>query len=345
MRQVWIPHAGPPEVLQVREAPLPEPGPGQVRIAVQAIGVNFADVMGRAGLYPDAPRGAYVPGYEVAGTIDALGDGVTDPPIGAPAIALTRFGGYSEALCVPAEQVLMLPAALSVEQGAGLLVAGLTADIALVELARVRAGDQVLIQAAAGGVGLMAVAIARLHGATVYGTASACKHDFLRAHGLTYPIDYRTLDFAREIRRLTGGRGVDIALDSIGGRSWRKSYGVLAPFGRLVIHGVASLLPGARRSLPALLRFAAGTPWLAFHPVALANGNRGVLGLNLGRLWDRPQLLRTSADRVLRWAASGDLHVHVDRVFALEEAAQAHRYLQERRSIGKVILRVVEPRN
>ncbi len=218
-------------------------------------------------------------------------------------------------------------------------VAALTAYAALEALARVRAGDRVLIHAAAGGVGLMAVDIARLHGATIFGTASAAKHDFLRERGVQYPIDYRQADFVREVLRLTDGVGVDIALDSIGGRSWLRSYRALAPAGRLVICGVTALAPGLRRSWWGLLKFALGVPWLALNPVRLANDTRGVLGVNLGRLWAHEALLRAWAEQVLAYQQAGHLRVHVDRVFPLEEAAAAHRYIQERRNVGKVVLR------
>ncbi|MGQ9851434.1 MAG: synaptic vesicle VAT-1 family membrane protein [Aggregatilineaceae bacterium] len=339
MRQVWISKAGPPEVLQVRHAPEPQPGPGEVRIAVEAIGVNFADIVGRLGLYADAPHLPYVPGYEVAGRIDAVGPGVDSARLGQDVLALTRFGGYSELICVPASQALPRPPTLTVEQGAAFPVAALTAYAALEALARIREGDRVLIHAAAGGVGLMAVDIARLHGATIFGTASAAKHEFLRERGVQYPVDYRQHDFVREVLRLTDGLGVDIALDSIGGRSWMRSYRALAPAGRLVVCGVTALAPGLRRSWWGLLRFALGVPWLALNPVRLANDTRGVLGVNLGRLWSHEALLRAWAERVLAYQQAGHLRVHVDRVFPLDEAAAAHRHIQERRNVGKVVLR------
>ena len=181
--------------------------------------------------------------------------------------------------------------------------------------------------------------IARLHEATIFGTASAGKHDFLRERGVQHPIDYRQHDFVREIERLTDGAGVHIALDSIGGRSWMRSYRTLAPGGRLVICGVTALTPGLRRSLWGLVKFALGVPWLALNPVRLANDTRGVLGVNLGRLWDQDALLRGWAGQMLAYHAAGQVRVHVDRVFPLAEAAAAHRYIQERRSVGKVVLR------
>lgn len=339
MRQVWVTKAGPPDVLQVREVPEPQPAPGEVRIAVEAVGVNFADIMGRLGLYPDAPRIPFVPGLEVAGRIDALGAGVDPARAGQDVLALVRYGGYSEKVCAPADQVLPRPATLAVEEAAAFPVAYLAAYAGLVALAGIKPGESVLIQAAAGGLGLAAVNLARLFDATIYGTASASKHDFLRAQGVHHPIDYRRLDFEREVRRLTDGRGVQIALDSIGGRSWLKSYRALAPMGRLVIIGVSAMAPGLRRSPWGLLRFALGVPWLRFNPVALANDNKGVLGVNLGRLWDARAMLAPWMAQLLAWHAEGRLSVHVDRAFALADAAEAHRYLQGRQNTGKVILK------
>lgn len=339
MRQVWIPKAGPPEVLQMREVPAPQPGPGEVRVAVEAIGVNFADIVGRLGMYADAPRLPFVPGFEVAGRVDALGEGVDAALFGQDVIGLTRFGGYSEQVCIPAGHALPRPATMSAEQGAAFLVSALTAYAGLVALGGIKRGERVLIHAAAGGVGLMAVDIARLHEATIFGTASAGKHDFLRERGVQHPIDYRRHDFVREVERLTSGAGVHIALDSIGGRSWMRSYRALAPTGRLVVCGVTALTPGLRRSVWGLVRFALGVPWLAFNPVRLANDTRGVLGVNLGRLWDQDALLRGWAEQMLAYYAAGQVRVHVDRVFPLTDAAAAHRTIQERRSVGKIVLR------
>lgn len=337
MRQVWIPRHGAPEVLEVRAAPLPAPGPGEARIRVAAVGVNFADVVGRLGRNLDAPRPPYVPGYEVAGTVEALGAGVAALDIGARVMALLRGGGYAESVIAPVAQILPLPPSLTWEQGASFPVAYLTAYCGLVAQARIRPGERVLIQAAAGGLGLAAAQIARQFEATIYGTASAAKHDALRAQGVQ-PIDYRRRDFEREVRALTGGAGVNIAFDSIGGRSWLKSYRALAPLGRLVIVGATALTPGPRRSLWPLLRFAATTPWLAFNPVRLTSDNKGVLGVNMAHLWDEVAALRAWADHLLAWVGEGKLAPVVDRAFPLAEAAAAHRYLHERRNIGKVVL-------
>ncbi len=340
MRQIWITKPGPPEVLQLREAPVPTPGPGEVRIAVGAVGVNFADIMGRLGIYRDAPKTPFIPGYEVAGTVDAVGTGVNGLREGDPVMAGTYFGGYSESLCVPAAFVYPRPQSLTVAQAAGFPVPFLTAYEALVALARIRSGDHVLIHAAAGGLGLACVAIAQRFGATIYGTASAGKHAFLLARGVQHPIDYRHKDFEREIARLSPGHGMDVVVDSIGGNSWAKSYRALAPAGKLIMCGMSSAAPGTRRSLPALIRFALTTPWLMFNPVRLTSDNKAVMGVNVAKLWTQPDLLRCWADEVLAWVAEGEIDVHVDRTFPFEAAAEAHRYIQSRQNTGKVVLEI-----
>lgn len=336
MRQVFIPRIGGPDVLEVRQAPDPDPGPGQVRVRVAAAGVNFADVMARMGLYPDAPRLPAVVGYEVSGRVDAIGAGVIDVAPGARVLALTRFGGYSDVVCVPAAQVLPIPASLSDEKAAAIPVNYLTAWIMLVRLGNVQPGEKVLVHAAAGGVGVAALQLCRWRGAQVIGTASPGKHERLRQLGAAECIDYTTKDFQAEVRRLTGGRGVDVVLDAVGGRSFAKSYQSLAPLGRLFMFGVSSFAPGQKRSLLAALRGFFALP--RFAPVPLMNENRGVFGVNMGHLWDRADELRDMLEQILALVAAGTLDPMVDKTFPFERAGEAHAYLQERKNFGKVLL-------
>jgi len=336
MRSVWIPRIGPPEVLEVREVPDVHPGAGEVRIRVAASGVNFADVMARMGLYPDAPKPPCVVGYEVSGTVDELGSGVTGIAIGDQVIAPTRFKGYAELVVVPAAQVVALPSGMSMVEGAAIPVNYLTAILMLEVLANVRPGDRVLIHGAAGGVGLAAVQLCQIYGAEIIGTASASKHAALRAAGVAHAIDYRTQDFVAETKRYTGGRGVDVVLDSIGGENLRRSYRALAPLGRLVAFGVSSLAPAtSRRVLPALWQLAR-MPRFGF--VRLMNDNHGVLGFNLGHLWDEIGLLRTYLVKVLDYHREGHVRPTVAKTFPLVEAAAAHAYIQGRANVGKVVL-------
>ena len=222
MRQIWIPRAGPPEVLEIREAPDPQPGPGQVRIRVEAAGINFADIMGRMGLYPDLPPMPVVVGYEVAGRVDAAGSGARGDWVGRDVLAMTRFGGYSDTLCAPESQVFERPSEMDARRGAALPVNYLTAYQLIEVMGGLRAGETMLVHSAGGGVGIAAIQLAQRIGARVIGTASASKHDFLKSLGVDHCIDYTREDFEARVREITDGRGVELILDAVGGASFRK---------------------------------------------------------------------------------------------------------------------------
>jgi NADPH:quinone reductase-like Zn-dependent oxidoreductase len=338
MRQVWITRHGPPEVLAVRTAPDPVPGRGEVRIRAEASGINFADVSARMGTYPDAPAPPCVVGYELAGTIDAVGEGVAASRIGEAVIALSRFGAYADTVVVPEIQAIGRPAGLDAQHGAAIPVTYLTAYQMIFEVARVRPGDRVLIHQAAGGVGLAAIDLCKIAGAETFGTASAGKHDFVRARGLHHPIDYRTRDYETEVRRIAGEGGLDLVLDPMGGESWRKGLRLLGPNGKLVCFGMSASSTGRERSLVSVARTLARVPWLEFNPISLMNHNRAVAGVNLGRMWDRAELLARWLGRILEWWAEGKVRPHVDRTFPFVEAPAAHAYIQDRRNVGKVLL-------
>jgi len=336
MRQVCIPRYGPPEVLTLQGVPDPRVTPGTVRIAVHTIGVNFADVLARQGLYPDCPRPPVVVGYEVAGRVEEVAEGVSDLEPGQPVLALTRFGGYAERVVVPVQHVFPLPQGMSFTAAAALPVNYLTAYVTLYVCGRLQSGEHVLIHGAAGGVGLAAVQLARLRQAEIYGTAAASKHAFLHQQGVHHTIDYYHHDVAVVIDGLTGGRGVDVVLDPFGGRSFAHSYEVLAPLGRLILFGVSRISPGPRRHPLATLWHLLCMPW--FHPLRLLNDNRAVAGVHLGRLWDQTVMLRQIMQTLLQLYEQGQIRPIIAHTFPLVEAAAAHRYLQERRNIGKVLL-------
>jgi NADPH:quinone reductase-like Zn-dependent oxidoreductase len=336
MRQVWIPKIGEPEVLELREAPDPEPGPGEVRIRVEASGINFADILARMGLYPDAPKLPAVVGYEVAGVVDAAGDDVEGLRGGDRVVAMTHFGGYSDVVCARGQSVRRLPENIDFAGGASIPVNYLTAWLMLVRLGHVRAGERVLVHACAGGVGLAAVQICRHFGAEVIGTASAGKHERLREMGVSHCIDYRTRDFEEEVADLTGGKGVDIALDAVGGESFAKSYRCLDSFGRLFIFGVSSMAPGSKRRLGSALLGLWRMP--KFKPLSLMSFNRGVFGVNLGHLWHRGDEVTEMLEEILGLFADGTFEPVVDRTFPFADAGAAHRYIQDRKNFGKVVL-------
>ncbi len=242
-------------MLRVEERPAPEPGVGQVRIAVKAAGLNFADLMARTGVYPDAPKPPCVLGYEVAGEVESIGDSVEGISPGERVIAGTRFGGQAELVTAAADQLIPLPEGWSFEEGAALPVAYATAYAGLVRYGALAEGERVLVQAAAGGVGIAATQIAKLVGAEVFGTASPAKHEAIRSFGVDHPIDYRTHDFADEVRRIAGEEEpLDLAFDAIGASSFKRSFSLLRPGGRLVCFGASEVQAGERRSRPRALR-------------------------------------------------------------------------------------------
>ncbi len=332
---------GGPEVLRVQERPDPPVGPGEVRIAVKAAGINFADTMARVGLYPDAPKPPCVMGYEVAGEVESLGEGVSDFAVGDRVMAGTRFGGQVELISVPADQVLPLPERLSFEQGAAFPVNYGTAYAALVIMGSLREGDRVLIHAAAGGVGIAATQIARNVGAEIFGTASPAKHDAIRAQGVTHAIDYRSQDFAAETMRISGGEGVDLVIDALGPTSFRKDYRLLRSGGRLVMYGLSEVTKEGGRDIPAALKSLAKMP-LATIPwwksLALMNENKGVFGLNMLTWWDREGSLDRVTEPLMADLEAGRLEPVVAEAFPFERAGEAHEFIAQRRNVGKVVL-------
>ena len=338
MRQIWITKAGPPEVLEVKEAPDPAPKAGEVRIRVEASGINFADIMGRMGIYPDLPPIPVVPGYEVSGRVDAVGTGVEQSWAGRDVLAMTRFGGYADTVCVPLNQVFVRPTGMSALEAAAIPVNYFTAWQLIVVMGALKRDETVLIHSAGGGVGIAATQIAKHIGARVIGTASAGKHAELRALGVDHLIDYRTEDFEVRTREITNGRGVELILDAIGGESWKKGYRVLARTGRLGVFGVSSAASGKERSMLGMLAMLASTPWFQFNPLSLMNANKGVFGVNLGHMWGEVGRIREWADHLLELWAKGAVKPKIAHTFRFAEAPQAHHYIQDRSNIGKVLL-------
>lgn len=336
MRQVFITAVGGPEKLQLREAPDPAPGDHELRIRVRASGINFADILARQGLYPDAPKLPCVVGYEVAGVVDAVGREADGAWLGREVLALTRFNGYADTVVVPAAQVYAKPASLSFEQAAAIPVNYLTAWQLMVVMGALAADETVLIHNAGGGVGLAAIDIGRHLGARLLGTASSGKHAFLRERGLDAAIDYTREDWRHEVSRLTEGRGVELILDPLGGAHWKKSYAALRHTGRLAMFGASTVTESKLPGLLRLLALAASLPW--FNPVSLMNANRAVFGVNLGHLWHEGDMVARWMRILLDGVEAGWVRPHVDRSFALEQAGEAQAYIEARRNTGKVVL-------
>lgn len=335
MQQVVIPKIGPPSVLEVRESEDPTPGPGEVRIRVEAAGINFADLMARIGVYPDAPPMPSVVGYEVAGDIDMVGEGVDASRVGEPVLAATKFGGYSSHLVVKSTQAILRPEGLDAQAGASLVVTGLTAWMMCEEMGRVRAGDRVLVHSAGGGVGLVACDLIKWRGGIAVGTASGMKHEFLKDWGYDELVDYRTEDFYEALK---DGPGFDLALDPVGGESWKKSFDLLKTGGRMVAFGFSANAAGDRRSVFKTLGNLSKTPWLLFNPIRVINENKGVMGVNMGRMWQEEARLVGWLQQLIELWKQGKLRTHVHAALPFSRAAEAHSLIHDRQNFGKVLL-------
>ena len=331
MRAVVLTGHGAPEKLEVQERPAPgEPGDGEVLVDVRAAGINFADTMARMGLYPDAPKPPCVVGYEVAGEVAAVGPGVDGVAKGDRVMAGTRFGGYCEQVRVDASNVIALPERLTFEQGAAVPVNYSTAWAGLVRYGSLQPGERVLIQAAAGGVGTAAIQLAKRHGAEVWGTASPSKHDKIRELGCDHPLDYRSAGWEKDVPPL------DLVMDAIGGRSFRTSYRLLRPGGRLVAFGASAVTSGEKRSVPTALRTVVRMP--RFNLIKQMSESKAVIGLNMLRLWDEFKTLDPWIEPLGALLDDGTIDPVVAEAFPFDRAPDAHRMIAERRNVGKVVL-------
>lgn len=332
MRAVVITRHGDPSVLAVQQRPdPPPPSAGRVHIAVRAAGVNFADHLARVGLYPSAPKVPSVVGYEVAGIISAVGAGVDPARVGDRVIAGTRFGGYAEIVDVAAADVIPLPESLTYEQGAAVPVNYATAWAALLGYGSLRAGERVLVHAAAGGVGIAAVQLAKAAGAVVHGTASPAKHDRLRALGVDRAIDYRRRGWWK------GLEPYDLVLDAMGGTSLRRSYRLLRPGGRLAAYGISALQQGETRSLRTALPQVASMV-RGFNLLKQLDESKTVIGLNMLGLWDDRGTLEPWTAPLSDLLLDGTVAPVVHAAVPFANAPEAHRILAARENIGKVVL-------
>jgi NADPH:quinone reductase-like Zn-dependent oxidoreductase len=330
MRAVVITKHGPPSVLRVEERPDPVLGAGQVRIDVAAAGINFADVLARIGLYPDSPKTPCVIGYEVAGTVLELGEGVSGLSPGQRVLAATQFGGYASQVVVPVGDVVPLPEALSFEQGAAIPVNYATAWAALIGYGNLQPGERVLVHSAGGGVGIAATQIAKRFGAEVCGTSSPSKHERIRELGVDQAIDYTSAGWEEGVGKF------DIILDAVGGKSFRQSYAQLRPGGRLVAFGASAVMSGQRRNLVTALRAVLRMP--RFNMIKQMSESKAVIGLNMLTLWKDRGSLEPWIEPLRALLDDGTIDPVVAGAFSFEDAGAAQTMLTERRNLGKVVL-------
>ena len=340
MRAIVIPRHGPPEVFEEQDIEERRLAPQDVRIRVEAAGVNFADLMGRVGLYPDAPALPYAPGYEVSGVIEAVG-AKADPALapGTRVVAATRFWGYAETVRMPSYAVVPIPASIAFPAAAALPVNYLTAYLALLQVGNAKRGERVLVHGGAGGVGLAVLDLARGLDLDLYATAgSPEKCRYLEAHGVTKAVDYRAEDYEQAFRDATRNRGFHLILDPLGPESFEKGLRLLSPLGRIVCFGFSSLVTGKKRNLWHAVTSVLGKSKV--NPITLMNKNVGVFGLNLAHLFEERELLKRGLEEVVGRATRGEITPTLAATFPLtaKGAADAHTYLHDRRNVGKVVL-------
>ncbi len=322
MRAVLCKQFGPPETLVVEDVPDPTPGPGQVVVDVAGCGVNFPDVLIIEDKYQVKPDLPFSPGGEIAGTVSALGEGVDDLAVGDPVLAMLGYGGMAERVAVPAASVIPVPAGVDLVQASGFLLAHGTSHHALVDRANIQPGETLLVLGAAGGVGLAAVEIGALLGARVIAAASTDeKLELCRSRGATETINYTTEDLRGRIKELTGGAGVDVCYDPVGGGLSEPALRSMAWKGRFLVIGFAAGdIPRIPLNLPLLKGCSiVGVFWGAFTA-------------------KEPERNAANLDQLLGWLAAGDLAPHVSGTYPLERAAEAIDDLAQRRATGKVIV-------
>lgn len=339
MKAAFVTRYGGPEVLEIRDAPIPRPGAREVLVRVRAIGLNFADVFARLGVYPGTPKAPFVPGLEFSGVVVAVGDQVTGFKGRERVMGYSRLGSHAEYVKVSEEMAGVVPDAMTFEDAASFLVSYLTAYHGLIRLAHIRAGEKLLVHAAAGGVGIATVQLAKHLGAEVFATAGTDeKVQLAGQHGADHPINYASTDFAEAVRRASGGYGVDVVMDSVGGDVYRKSWNLLAPMGRYILYGVSAVTgTGSLSRIKAAREYSHMKP---IFPPSLIGANKGIFGFNLGTLRGAEKYFREAMMELLKLYEHGVLRPLIGRVFPFEKIVDAHAFLQARRSVGKVVVTV-----
>lgn len=323
------------QAFQMIETDIPTPKENEVLIKVHYSGLNFADVIARRGMYPDAPKNPAILGYDVSGEIAGVGSAVKEFKIGQQVAAMTRFGGYAEYAVTDQSGVTIIPADFDQASATVLTTQGCTAYYCAVDCFTLHKGDHVLIHAAGGGVGSLLVQIAKHYGCIVFGTASGEKQDYIKSIGVDYPIDYTRDDFYTIIKN--SGNKLDAIFDSLGGTAFSKGMNLLGPGGKMVSFGAAEQLESRTNKLK-LLSMLWG--FGLYSPISLLMQSKSIITVNMLRIADfRQNVLRDVLRSVVELASEGVIKPHVSKVFSASEIANAHEYLESRQSIGKVVLK------
>jgi len=317
---------------ELKEALIPTPTANEVVIKVHSFGLNFADIVARRGLYPDAPKNPSILGYDVSGIVHAIGNEISHVEEGDKVVAMTRFGGYAEYSVTMGEGVAKIPANLDYAHATALATQGCTAYYCSVDSVSLHKGDKVLIQAAAGGVGSLLVQICQHFGCEIYGTASTSKLSYLKEIGVHHPIDYTKEKFTSHIKD-----GIDVAFDSIGGKTFKDAFKLLKPGGKMVYFGAAAQINGDKTNK--LKAIGVGLGFGIFSPIPLLMKSQALIGVNMLRIADhKPNVLAHALSKVVDYTTNGIIKPKVGKIFKAKNIAEGHAYLESRKSIGKVVM-------
>jgi NADPH2:quinone reductase len=328
---------GGPEVMKIRDIPIPRPGPEEILVRVHAIGLNFADIIARWGVYPGTPKPPFVPGLEFSGEVVAVGSKVSRFSGRERVMGYSRLGSHAEYLVVGEKLAALLPEGMSFGEGASFPVTAMTAYHGLITLAGIQKGERLLVHAAAGGVGIATVQLARYLGAEVFATASSSEKLEIAANaGAHHLINYRSEDFAKSILQTTEGYGVDVIMDSVGGAVFRKGWSLLAGMGRYVLYGLSSVSGSGRLNILRALRVYAEMGVLV--PAGFISRNRTLSGFNLGTLFGKEEYFEEAGRTLIKLYADGVLKPVIGRTYPFKDIVRAHRELQAGLTFGKVVV-------
>ena len=335
MRKVVYPKVGGVDSIQIVEEDDLIPGHGEVCVRIHRAGINFADLMMRQGLYGSNPEYPFTPGYEAAGEILSIGEGVDGLSEGQRVLAMTGFGGYSEMVCLDSNRIIPLPDSVSFDQAAALPVTYGTAYHMLVYLGNLSEGDTVLVHHAAGGVGTAVAQICQAYGVSkVIGTASAPKKEFVESLGMHF-VDSKSEDFVSVCKSLTDGKGVNHAIDPVGGKHLMRSYKALCRGGKLYCFGASSAVKGEKRSVATAMSMWATTP--KFDPLKMMRSNKAVFGVHMGLL-DDESIFKGHLEALSDMLLKGKIDPIIDSVWRFEQVSEAQKHMHDRKNRGKILL-------
>tara|TARA_A100001388_G_scaffold275651_1_gene261585 strand:- start:1883 stop:2908 length:1026 start_codon:yes stop_codon:yes gene_type:complete len=336
MKSVVLTKYGGPDVLKVMNLNDLEPDENQVRVKVHYAGINFAEIMARMKLYPGGPKPGSILGGEVSGVIDKLGPNVKDFNIGDRVMGLTLSGSYSSQACIDVNSIIPLPSSFTLREAAAFPVTYITAYMMMFDLGNLQENDTFLIHGAGGGVGTAAIQLAKTKNIKIIGTSSSWKHDKLIKMGVDKCIDYNKENIYKEIMNFTNGKGVDLIIDPIGAKNWKLSYSVLSKMGKLIIYGDQNLVKGDKLKPLVAMKEIYSMP--KYKPMDLMANNKAVMGYHLGRFKGHEWKVKRSINNLIKLVNSKNLHPVVDKDFSYKDAPKAHRYIQNRKNFGKVLL-------